>query len=79
MDFAKQFKDIFASAMTLLRITVVKVEKEMLMFSPDQLTKLVSQLMENLPNILFRLKHETKDYALLLFWPTSLDDSACEV
>ena len=65
--------------MTLLRKTVVRVKKTKLMFSPDQQTKVVSQLMENLPNILFRLKHETKDYALLLFWATNLDDSACEV
>ena len=35
--------------------------------------------MGNLPYILFRPKSETKEYIVLLFWFTNMDDAACEV
>ena len=48
-----------------------------MLFSPKQLTKVVTLLMGNLPHILFRHKSETKDYVVLLFWATSQDESNC--
>ena len=35
--------------------------------------------MINLPYILFRPKSETKEYIVLLFWSTNMDDAAYEV
>ena len=49
------------------------------MFSMDQLVQVVDVMMENLPYILFRPKSETKEYVVLLFWSTNMDDAACEV
>ena len=49
------------------------------MFSIHQLVQLVAVLMENLPYILFRPKSETKEYVVLLFWSTNMDNSACKV
>ena len=80
MDFTKQFQDIATisqPAVTLLRKAVVSVKKDKKLFSPEQLTKVVTLLMGSLPYILFRPKSETKDYVLLLFWATSQDDSNC--
>ena len=56
---------------------MVSVKKDKKLFSPEQLTKVVTLLMGNLPCILFRPKSEMKDYILLLFWVTSQDDSNC--
>ena len=64
--------------MTLVRKAVVSVKKDRAMFFPEQLTKVVALLMENLPYILFRPKEETKDHVLLLFSVTNQDNSACE-
>ena len=78
MDFTKQFQDIATTsqpAATLLRKAVVSVKKDKKLFSPEQLTKVMTLLMGNLSYILFRPKSETKDYVLLLFWATSQDDS----
>ena len=47
--------------MTLSRKAVVRVKKENVMFSPDQATKVVYQLISVLA------KAETKKYVLLLF------------
>ena len=80
MDFTKQFQDIASTSqptVTLLRKAMVSVKKDEKLFSPEQLTKVVTLLMDSLPYILFRLKSETKDYVLLLFWATSQDDSNC--
>ena len=49
------------------------------MFSMDQLVQVVDVIMGNLPYILFRPKSETKEYVVLLFWSTNMDDAACEV
>ena len=80
IDFAKQFQDIGPTsqpAVTLLRKAVVSVKKDKKLFSPEQLTNVVTLLMGSLPYILFRPKSETKDYVLLLFWATSQNDSYC--
>ena len=80
MDFKKQFQDIGTTsqpAATLLRKAVISVKKGKMLFSFEQLTKVVTLLMDDLPYILFRPKSETKDYVLLLFWVTSQDDSNC--
>ena len=58
---------IIATAMTLLRKAVVSVKKDKMMFSPNQLTNVVSLLMGNVSYILFQPKAVTKDYALLMF------------
>ena len=44
----------------------------------DQLVQAVDVIMGNLPYILFRPKSETKEYVVLLFWSTNMDDAACE-
>ena len=67
MDFRKQFQDISASAssqpvITLFRKAVVSVKKEKVMLSLDQLTKIVSLPMRDLPYILFRPETEIKDH-----------------
>ena len=80
MDFTKQFQDIATTsqlAVTLLRKAAVSVKKDKKLFSPEQLTNVVTLLMGSLPCILFRPKSETKDYVLLLFWATNQDDSDC--
>ena len=80
MDFMKQFQDIATTsqpAVTLLRKAVVSVKKDKKLFFPEQLMEVVTLLMGSLPYILFRLKSETKDYVLLLFWATSQGDSNC--
>ena len=80
MDFTKQFQGIATTsqhAATLLRKVMVSDKKDKKLFSPEQLTKVLSLLMGSPPYILFRPKSETKDYVLLLFWATSQDDSNC--
>ena len=83
-DIPKQFQDIAASGVpipstTLFRKAVLSVKRGKEMFSIEQLTKVAVVLMGKLPYILFRPKSDTKDYVILLFWATSIDDSACEV
>ena len=83
MDFKKTISRYFHISIIATRHDFVEesygqLEKKKMMFSPDQLTKVVTLLMENLPYKLFRPKAETKDYVLLVFWASSLDDSACE-
>ena len=56
MDFTKQFQDIATTsqpAVTLLRKAVVSIKKDKKLFSPEQLTKVVTLLMGSLPYILF--------------------------
>ena len=55
---------------------MVSVKKDKKLFSPKQLTKVVTLLMGSLP-CKFRPKSETKNYMLLLLWATSKDDSNC--
>ena len=45
----------------------------------NQLVQVVDVMMGNLSYILFRPKSETKEYVLLLFWSTNMDDAVCEV
>ena len=83
-DICKQFHAIAESGFpvadsTLQRKAVVSVKKGKLVFSQQQLKQVVIMLMGDLPYFLFRPKSITKDYVILLFWSTSLDDSACEV
>ena len=64
---------------TLLRKTVVSVKKEKFMFSTEQLSCVVQMVMENKPYLLFRLKSDTKDYVILVFWATNYDDTCCNI
>ena len=80
MDFTKEFQDVATTsqpAVTMLRKAVVSVKKDKTLFSPEQITKVVTLLMGSLPYFLFGPISETKDYVLLLFWATSQDDSNC--
>ena len=80
MDFTKQFQDIATTSQptaSLLRKAVVSVKKDKMLFFPEQLTKVMTLLMDSPPYILFRPKSETKYYVLLLFLATSQDDSNC--
>ena len=66
IDFKDQFQDIatiLQPAANLFRKAVVSVKKDKKLFSPEQLTKVVTLLMSNLPYILFWPKSEMKDYA----------------
>ena len=83
-DIRKKFQEIAASGLTiptlsLLRKAIISVKRGKVMFSMDQLVQVVDVMMENLPYILFRPKSETKEYVVLLFWSTNMDDAACEV
>ena len=64
---------------TLLRKAVVSVKKGKLMFSTEQLQRVVALVMDKLPYFLFRPKSDTKDYVILLFWANSVDDTACQI
>jgi len=54
-------------ASILLRKAIISVKKGRLMFSIEQLGRVVSFLMENMPYILFCFKLETKNYVVLVF------------
>ena len=41
--------------------------------------KINNYLRGNLPPILFRPKPDTKEYFILLFWSTKMNDSECEI
>ena len=64
---------------SLLGKAIISVKRGKVMFSIDQLVQVVDVMMENLPYIPFRPKSETKEYVVLLFWSTNMDDAACEV
>ena len=83
-DIRTQMKEIAASGLTipsstLLRKAVISVKNGKVMFCIDQLSKAVNFLMGNLPHILFRPKSDTKEYVILLFWSTNMEDSECEI
>ena len=83
-DIREEFQLIAESgfplpASTLLRKAIISVKKGKLMFSTEQLGRVVSFLMQHMPYILFRPTSETKDYVILVFWATSIDESACEI
>ena len=83
-DIRTQMKEIAASGLTipsstLLRKAIISVKNGKVMFCIDQLSKVVNLLMGNLPHILFRPKSDTKEYVILLFWSTNMDDSECEI
>ena len=48
------------------------------MLSPEYLSRVVQMYMESMPYLLFRSKAE-KDYVILIFCPTSIDDTECEI
>ena len=60
---------------TLLRKAVVSVKKGKMMFSTEQLSRVVALIMQNMPYLLFRPKTQNKEYIVLIFWATSFDDS----
>ena len=83
-DIRKKFQEIAASGLpiplsSLLRKAIVSIKGGKVMFSMNQLVQVVDMLMGNLPHILFLSKSETKEYFVLLFWSTNIDDVACEV
>ena len=83
-DIRKQFQAIADSgfplpASSLLRKAVISVKKGKLMFSQEQLARVVTFLMENIPYILFRPTSETKEYVILIYWATSVDDTVCAI
>ena len=83
-DIRMQTKEIAASGLTipsstLLRKAIISVKNGKVMFCIDQLSKVVNLLIGNLPHILFRPKSDTKEYVILLFWSTNMDDSECEI
>ena len=83
-DIRTQIKEIAASRLTipsstLRRKAIISVKNGKVMFCMEQLSKVVNLLMGNLPHILFRPKFDTKEYVILLFWSTNMDDSECEI
>ena len=83
-DIRKKFQEIATSRLPipsslLLRKAIISVKRGKVMFSMDQLVQVVDVIMGNLPYILFRPKSETKEYVVLLFWSTNMDDAVCEV
>ena len=83
-DIRTQMKEIAASGLTipsstLLRKAIISVKNGKVMFCIEQLSKVFNLLMGNLPHILFRPKSDTKEYVILLFWSTNMDDSECEI
>ena len=84
IDNRTQLKEIAASGLTipsstLLRKAIISVKNGKVMFCINQLSKVVNLLMGSLPHILFRPKSNTKEYVILLFWSTNLDDFECEI
>ena len=83
-DIRTQMKETAASGLTipsstLLRKAIISVKNGKVMFCIEQLSKVVNLAMGNLPHILFRPKSDTKEYVILLFWSTNMDDSECEI
>ena len=83
-DIRKKFQKIATSglpipSLSLLRKAIISVKRGKVMFLMDQLVQVVDVIRGNLPYILFRPKSETKEYVVLLFWSTNMDDAACEV
>ena len=83
-DIQMQMKEIAASGLTIpsstvLRKAIISVKNGKVIFYIEQLSKVVNLLMGNLPHILFRPKSDTKEYVILLFWSTNMDDSECEI
>ena len=80
----KQFHEIANSGIllpnsTLLRKAVVRVKRGKLSFSHEKLKQVVLMLMGELPYLLFLPKSETKNYIILIFWSTSVEESSCEI
>jgi len=78
----KQFQEIADSGLTirtatLLRKAVVRCKKNGGSFNPEQLKGVVSLIMGNAPYIVFKPRNPTKDYVIVLFWSTSIDDCNC--
>ena len=83
-DIRTQFKEIISSGLTipsstLWRKAIISVKHGKIMFCIDQLSQVVNLLMGNLTHILFRSESDTKEYVILLFWSTNLDDSEREI
>ena len=66
-------------SLLLLRKEIITTKIGKVMFLMDQLVQVAAVLMRNLFYILFCPKLEMKEYVVLLFWSTNMDDSACEV
>ena len=64
---------------TLLRKAIVSVRKEKIGFSADQLEGVVALIMQKFPYILFKPKSKSKDYVVVLFWSSSINDQDCHI
>ena len=83
-DIRKQFHEIANSGFllpdsTFLRKAIVSVKRGKLSFSHEQLKQVVFMLMGELPYHLFRPKSDTKNYIILIFWSTSVEESGCKI
>ena len=83
-DIRKKFQEITAfslpmPSLPLLRKAIISVKKGKNMFSIDQLVQVVAVLMGNLSYVLFRYKSNRKNYVVLFFWATHVNDKACQV
>ena len=83
-DIRKKFQEIAAIGLSipsssLLRRAIISVKRGKVTFSMDQLIQVVDVIMGSLPYTFFCPKSETKEYNVLLFWSTNMDDAACEV
>ena len=63
----------------MLKEFIVSVKRGKLSFSHEQLKQVVFMLMGELPYHLFRPKSDTKNYIILIFWSTSVEESGCKI
>ena len=64
---------------SMLRKAVVSCRKGKLAFNHEQLKQVVAMVMQDGAYIVFKPKSETKEYVILLFWSTSIDESECKI
>ena len=74
-----QFVQVVDVIMGNLPFILFCPKSPMSQFSIDQFVQVVDVIMGNLPFILFCPKSETKEYDVLLFWSTNMDNAACKV
>lgn len=66
-------------ACSLLRKAVVSVRHGAYGFSVDQLEEVVDLIMGKNAYILFKPKTKSKNYVVLLFWASNIDDQECDI
>ena len=83
-EIRRKFQEISESGFpihtsSMLRKAVVCVRKGKLAFNHEQVKKVVAMIMQNGAYVLFKPKSDTKEYVILLYWSTNLDESECLV